>query len=171
MMLKKFSRFFSIFLLASAFVGFGAYGGEEVGKSISSESYHNQKGLSHFKEGFYNLTPKQKKEEATKEYGLAIQEYNKALVINPDYAEAHSNLARVYYVQKKYLKAAKHYKKLTDLDPYDIDSYLYTASAYEKAQKYDEAITELEIAKNKTSNPQIIEKLDGFIEKIEQRRQ
>ena len=116
------------------------------------------------------MTPKHKKEEASKEYGLAIQEYNKALVINPDYAEAHRNLARVYYVQKKYLKAAKHYKKLTSLDPYDIDSYLYTASAYEKAQKYDEAIAELEIAKEKTTDPQIIEKLNSFIEKIEQRR-
>jgi len=170
-MLKKISLFFLIFLVVSAFVGFGAYGAEEVDKSITSESYHNQKGLSHFKKGFYNLTPKQKKEEASKEYGLAIQEYKKALAADPEYAEAHRNLARVYYVQKKYLKAAEHYKKLTNLDPYDIDSYLYTASAYEKAQKYDEAIAELEIAKNKTSNPQIIEKLDSYIEKIEQRRQ
>ena len=171
MMLKKISLFFLIFLLTSAFVGFDAYGAEEGNSSIPSESYHNEKGLSHFKNGFYNFAPKHKKEEAWKEYGLAIQEYNKALVINPDYAEAHRNLARVYYVQKKYLKAAKHYKKLTSLDPYDIDSYLYTASAYEKAQKYDEAIAELEIAKNKTSNPQIIEKLYSFIEKIEHRRQ
>ena len=169
-MLKKISLFFLIFLLALAFVGFSAYGAEEVDKIISSESYHNQKGLSHFKNGFYKLTPKHQKEEASKEYGLAIQEYNKALAINPDYAETHRNLARVYYVQKNYLKAAEHYKKLTSLDPYDIDSYLYTASAYEKAQKYDEAIAELKIAKEKTTDPQIIEKLNSFIEKIEQRR-
>ena len=170
-MLKKISFFFIVSLLASAFLGFTGYGAEEVDKSIQGESYHNEKGLSHFKNGFYNFTPKHRKEEALKEYDLAIQEFNKALVINPDYAEAHRNLARVYYVQKKYLKAAKHYKKLTSLDPQDIDSYLYTASAYEKAQKYDEAITELEIAKEKTTAPQIIEKLDSYIEKIEQRKQ
>jgi tetratricopeptide (TPR) repeat protein len=171
MMLKKFLRFFSIFLLASAFVGFSAYGGEEVGKSISSESYHNQKGLNHFKKGFYKLTPKQKKQEALKEYGLAIQEYNKALVINPDYAEAHRNLARVYYVQKKYLKAAEHYKKLTNLDPYDIDAYVLTALAYAEAQKYSEAKEELEIAKNITTNPVIHKKLNNYIEKIEKQGQ
>lgn len=170
-MLKKISFFFIVSLMASAFLGFTGIGAEEVDKSIQGESYHNEKGLNHFKNGFYNFTPKHQKEEASKEYALAIQEFNKALFINPDYAEAHRNLARVYYVQKKYLKAAKHYKKLTNLDPEDIDSYLYTASAYEKAQKYDEAIAELENAKNKTSNPQIIEKLDSFIEKIKQRRQ
>lgn len=170
-MVKKISFFFIVSLMASAFLGFTGIGAEEVNKSIQGESYHNEKGLSHFKNGFYNFTPKHQKEEASKEYEIAIQEFNKALVINPDYAEAHRNLARVYYVQKKYLKAAKHYKKLTNLGPEDIDSYLYTASAYEKAQKYDKAIAELENAKNKTSNPQIIDKLDSFIEKIKQRRQ
>ena len=170
-MVKKISFFFIVSLMASAFLGFAGIGAEEVNKSIQGESYHNEKGLSHFKNGFYNFTPKHRKEEASKEYGLAIQEFNKALVINPGYTEAHRNLARVYYVQKKYLKAAKHYKKLTNLDPEDIDSYLYTASAYEKAQKYDEAIAELKIAKEKATDPQIIKKLDSFIEKIEQRRQ
>lgn len=170
-MLKNFSCFFLIFLMTSAFVGFPAYGAEKADTSIPDESYHNQKGLSHFKKGFYTLTPKHQKEEASKEYGLSIQEFKKALAINPDYAEAHRNLARVYYVQKKYSKAAEHYKKLTSMDPYDIDSYLYTASAYEKAQKYDEAIAELKIAKEKATDPQIIKKLDSFIEKIEQRRE
>ena len=170
-MLKKISLIFLVSLMTSAFLGFAGYGAEEAGKNTPSESYHNEKGLSHFKNGFYNLTPKKQKEEASIEYELAIQEFSKALAINPDSAEVHRSLARVYYVQKKYLKAAEHYKKLTNLDPYDIDSYLYTASALEKARKYDEAITELEIAKHKTANPQIIEKLDGYIGKIEQRRQ
>jgi tetratricopeptide (TPR) repeat protein len=171
MMLNKISRFFLIFLLTSAFVGFDAFGAEEGNSSIPRESYHNEKGLSHFKNGFDNFTPKHRKEEASKEYGLAIQEFKKALAINPDYAEAHRNIARVYYVQKKYLKAAEHYKKFTSLNPYDLDVYLYTASAYERAQKYYEAITELEIAKEKTTDPQIIEKLDRYIKKIEQRKQ
>lgn len=171
MMLKKFSRFFFIFLLTSTFVGFGAYGAEEGNPSIPNESYHNQKGLSHYKKGFYTLTPKHQKEEASKEYGLAVQEFKKALSVNPDYAEAHRNLARVYYVQKKFLKAAEHYKKLTNLDPYDIDSYVLTALAYAEAQKYSEAQEELENAKNMTADPVILKKLDGYIEKIEKQGQ
>jgi tetratricopeptide (TPR) repeat protein len=171
MMLKKISRFFLIFLLTSAFVGFGAYGAEEGNSSIPIESYHNQKGLSHYKNGFYNLTPKHQKEEALKAYGLAIQEFKKALAVNPDYAEAHRNLARVYYVQKKYLKAAEHYKNLTNLDPYDIDAYILTALAYAEAKRYSEAKKELEIAKNMTADPMIHEKLNGYIEKIEKQEQ
>jgi len=171
MMLKKISLFFLVSLITSVFFGITVFGAEEVDKSIQSESYHNQKGLSHFKNGFYNFASKHKKEEASKEYGLAIQEYNKALVINPDYAEAHRNLARVYYVQKKYLKAAKHYKKLTSLDPYDVDAYVLTSLAYAEAKKYSEAKEELEIAKNITSDPAIHKKLNSYIEKIEKQGQ
>jgi len=170
-MLKNFSCFFFIFLMTSAFVGFPAYGAEKADTSIPGESYHNQKGLSHFKKGFYTLTPKHQKEEASKEYGLSIQEFKKALAINPDYAEAHRNLARVYYVQKKYLKAAEHYKKLTSMDPYDIDAYVLTALAYAEARRYSEAKEELEMAKNMTADPMIHKKLNGYIEKIEKQGQ
>lgn len=170
-MLNKISRFFLIFLMTSAFVGFGAYGAEEGSSSIPSESYHNEKGLSHFKNGFYNFTPKHQKEKAKKEYELAIQEFKKSLDVNPDYAEAHRNLARVYYVQKKYLKAAEHYKKLTYLDRYDIDAYILTALSYAEAKKYSEAKKELENASNMTSDPIIQKKLNDYIKKIENKGQ
>jgi tetratricopeptide (TPR) repeat protein len=171
MMLKKISFFFLVSLITSVFFGIIVFGAEEVDKSIQGESYHNQKGLSHFKNGFYNFTPKHQKEEAKKEYEFAIQEYKKALSVNPDYAEAHRNLARVYYVQKKYLNAAEHYKKLTYLDPYDIDAYILTALSYAEAKKYSEAKKELENAKNMTSDPIIQKKLNDYIKKIENKGQ
>jgi tetratricopeptide (TPR) repeat protein len=170
-MLKKIPLFFLIFLIILAFLGLPGYGGEKVNKNIPDESYHNQKGLSHFKNGFYNFTPKHKREEAKKEYELAIQEYKKALSVNPDYPEAHRNLARVYYIQKKYLKAAEHYKKLTYLDPYDIDAYILTALAYTEAQKYSDAKEELENAKNMTADAKIQKKLNDYIKKIENQGQ
>ncbi|MDB4442577.1 tetratricopeptide repeat protein [bacterium] len=170
-MLKKISFIFLVFMMTSAFCVIVVYGAENSATNTSGKAYHNQKGLDHFKKGFYDLTPKKQKEEASTEYGLAIQEFNKALAVDPDYAAAHRNLARVYYVQKKFLQSAKHYKKLTELNPTDVDSYLYAASAYEKAKKYDEAIEQLEVAKSQTTSSEIIDKLDSYIEKIEQRRQ
>jgi tetratricopeptide (TPR) repeat protein len=170
-MLKKIPLFLLIFLIISVFFGLPVHGAEKANSKISDESYHNQKGLSHFKNGFYNFTPKHQREEANKEYELAIQEYKKALSVNPDYAEAHRNLARVYYVQKKYLKAAEHYKRLTYLDPYDIDAYVLTALAYTEAQKYSEAKEELKNAKNTTTDPIIQKKLNDYIKKIENREQ
>ena len=169
-MLKKIS-FILAFMMTSAFCVIVVYGAENSVTNTSGKAYHNQKGLDHFKKGFYDLTPKKQKEEASKEYGLAIQEFNKALAIDPDYATARRNLARVHYVRKNFLESAKHYKKLTELNPADIDSYLYAASAYEKAKKYNEAIEQLELAKSQTTSSEIIDKLDIYIEKIEQRRQ
>jgi tetratricopeptide (TPR) repeat protein len=170
-MLKKISIFFLVLIIISAFGGLTGYGAEDPGMGVSGEAYHNEKGLSHFKKGFYSLTPQHRKKEASQEYGLAIQEFKKALAINPANAETHRNLARVYYIQKKFLQAAEHYKKLTELDPYDIDSYVLTALAYAEAQRYAEARVQLEIAKNMTADLRIIEKLDGYLEKLDQQRQ
>lgn len=163
----KITRFFLIFLLISTFVGFGAFGAEERRSKLPEEAYHNQKGVGHFKKGYYTFTPKHQTAEASKEYALAIQEFKKALEKNPDYAEVHRNLARVYYVQKNYLKAAEHYKKFTNLNPDDLDAYVLTALAYAEAQRYSEAKKELEIAKKRTNDPSIHEKLNGYIEKLE----
>ena len=170
-MLKKIPLFLLIFLIIATFFGFPGYGDEKANTKIPDEAYYNQKGLSHFKNGFYNLTPKHQREEAKKEYELAIQEYKKALSVNPDYAKAHRNLARVYYVQKKYLKAAEHYKKLTYLNPYDIDAYVLTALAYAEAQKYSEAKEELKNAKNMTTDPIIQNKINDYIKKIDNQGQ
>ena len=170
-MLKKISLFFLVFIIISALGGLPGYGVEELGTGVPGEAYHNQKGLSHFKKGFYHFTPKHRAEEASQEYDRAIQEFKKALAINPANAETHRNLARVYYVQKKFLQAAEHYKKLTELDPYDIDSYVLTALAYAEAQRYAEARAQLEIAKNMTADLRIIEKLDSYLEKLDQQMQ
>lgn len=170
-MLKKISLFFLVFIIASAFGGLAGYGAEEGGSVSSGVAYHNQQGLRHFKKGFYELTPQQRKEEASQEYRLAIQAFKKALSINPDDAEALRNLARVYAVQKDFLLAAEHYVKLTELDPNDLDAYLGAASAYERAQRYDDARAQIETVKNKTTDPEIIEKLDGYLEEIARRAQ
>ena len=143
-MLKNIARILLCAVMVSVFLDGVGYGAEKTGEIISRQSYHNEKGLSHFKNGLYNLTPKKQKKEASEEYRLAIEEFTMALSIDPEFAEAHRNLARVYYVKKQYLKAAEHYKKLTTIDPYDIDAYLYAAAALERAVKYDEAISELE---------------------------
>lgn len=57
------------------------------------------------------------------------------------------------------------------MDPYDIDSYVLTALAYAEVQRYAEARAQLEIVKNMTADLRIIEKLDSYLEKLDQQGQ
>ena len=135
-----------------------------------NEAYHNQRGLEYYKEGFYQLAPKQRFKEADQYYDLAVAEFKEAISVNANYADAYRNLARVYYVQKKFGEAVEAYKKVTELNPDDLDSYVNLAVAYTQIQRYDEAIEQLEIAKTRTTDANIIEKLNGYIQKVKQNR-
>jgi tetratricopeptide (TPR) repeat protein len=170
MMPKKIPFLLLGAIVASVFCSLVCYGADDPSTGIPDEVYYNKKGMSHFKKGFYEFTPQKRKKEAEQQYGLAIQQFQKALALNPDYAEAHRNLGRVYSVRGQFTKAATHYKKLTALDPHDIDSYVLTALAYAEADQYDDARAELETAKSMTTDKQVIKKLDHYIEKLEQAR-
>ena len=135
-----------------------------------NEAYHNQKGLEYYKEGFYQLAPKRQLKEADQYYELAVAEFKKAISVNASYADAYRNLARVYYVQKKFGEAVEAYKKVTELNPDDLDSYVNLAVAYTQIQRYDEAIEQLEIAKTRTTDANVVEKLNGYIQKVKQNR-
>jgi tetratricopeptide (TPR) repeat protein len=156
-------------LLILPFMAGAVYAAEEGAPQAAEEAFHNQQGLAHFNRAFYDLIPHQKKEEAAREFGLAVQEFQKALAINPDFPQAHRNLARVYYLQKKYAQAAKHYEKLTELNPSDIDSYVLAASAYAEAGNFAEARAQLETAKTMTDDEHILKKLDGYLEKLDEK--
>jgi tetratricopeptide (TPR) repeat protein len=133
-------------------------------------NFHVQKGLEFYNKGFYEFAPKSQQEEARQNYDLAASEFQKAISANPSSEEAHRNLARVYYVQKKFEDAAREYKKVTELNPSDIDSHVLLALTLTKIDKFDEAIAELQNAKNRTTDENILEKLNGYIQKIEQNR-
>ncbi len=131
---------------------------------------HNRRGLELFNTGFYELAPRQKAREADQHYELAAAEFKKAIAFDARNIAACRNLARVFYVQKKYPEAAEMYKKVTVLDPGDIDAYLAVADAYARLENYSDAIAQLEIAKTHTSDPAAIAKLNGFIERLKSRR-
>jgi tetratricopeptide (TPR) repeat protein len=150
--------------LSVSFVG--AQGNDDS----ANEGYYIQRGLEYYKKGFYEFAPKGKQEEARQSYELATSELKKAIYVNPNSEEAHRNLARVYYVQKNFAEAAKEYKKVTQLNPYDIDSRVVLALALTKVKNFEEAMAELQDAKAWTSDEKILEKLDGYIRKLEENR-
>jgi len=124
-------------------------------------------GVGHFDKAFYDLTPHKRDLEASHEYDLAIAEFQSELAVRPASAEAHAYLARIYYLRKQFDKAAAHYDKLAELDPFNIDAYVLAALAWAEEGELAEARTRLETAKRHTTDPRIWARLDEYLAKLQ----
>jgi tetratricopeptide (TPR) repeat protein len=89
------------------------------------------------------------------DFNSAIQDYNKALEINPNYAEAHHGLGRAYEEKREFDSAIAEYNKVLEINPNSADIYLNRGNVYEKKGDFDAAIAEynkvLEINPNHTN--------------------
>ena len=70
----------------------------------------------------------------------AIEAYQKALTINPDYAKAQTNLGNVYLEQGKYDLAIKSYQKALTINSDDAWAHCNLGVAYHQQGRYDLAI-------------------------------
>jgi len=66
----------------------------------------------------------------------AQKDYEKALKLNPSYAEALNNLGAVYYGQKEFHNAEREYKKAIKLNPKSAMFYSNLGTAYLAEHKY-----------------------------------
>lgn len=164
----RFIAIVAAFLLLSVLSGTTAI---QAFQTEGRGAEHNRKGIQHYNEAFYKELPQGRYKEAERLFDIAATEFQNAITADPNDAEAHKNLARLYYVRKQFLKAAGAYETLTVLEPHNIDAYVQLALCYTRLDKFDEAIQELEIAKTKTDNPEVIGKLDEYIQKIIDHRQ
>lgn len=141
----------------------GAFG---QNRDMGEANKHNRQGMEYYEKGFYDHAPKNQAVEAERNYGLAIREFRNAISKDPSNTEAHQNLARVFFVQKNFQRAAEHYRRVTELTPGDLDAYVHLALTLIELQRLDEAIQALENAKQQSPDPKVLEKLDTYISKI-----
>jgi tetratricopeptide (TPR) repeat protein len=155
-------------LLILAFSSGAFAGSANAPGAIPEETLKNQQGLTHFKRGYYELIPRGRKVEAQQEMARAEQAFIRAIEINGDFIEAHRNLARLYYLQKKYDQAAIEYSNVLGLDPGDIDTYVKMAVVETELGNFKKAVNHLEAAKNETDDEQVVQKLNNYIQKIKE---
>ncbi|MGA8598361.1 MAG: tetratricopeptide repeat protein [Bryobacteraceae bacterium] len=81
------------------------------------------------------------------EFQLAKQNYERAIKMDPKYAQAINNLGTIYYSQRSYNKALKDYRKALKLDPNSASIWVNLGSDYfakhdmkRAAQAYDKAL-------------------------------
>jgi len=75
-----------------------------------------------------------------KKYSEAIEKYQKALEIDPDYVDAYCNLGNVLDEQKKYFEAITEYKKALAINPNAASAYCNWGVTLSKQLQYSNAI-------------------------------
>lgn len=74
------------------------------------------------------------------EFASARKYYEKAIKVNPQYAEAVNNLGTVFYAQKSYRRAVEQYKKALRLEPRSASFLSNLGTVYFARKNYDEAL-------------------------------
>ena len=154
------------FLLIMTFSSGVLAGPDNAPVPLPEEALINQRGLSHFKRGYYEMIPRGRKAEAQQEMARAEQAFTRAIEIDPDFTDAHRNLARLYYLQEKFEQAEIEYAQVMRLDPGDIDNYVQMAVVKAELGEFQEAIHYLEAAKEQTAEENIFLRLDEYIQKL-----
>jgi tetratricopeptide (TPR) repeat protein len=80
------------------------------------------------------------------ELDSAKKQYERAIRMNPKYAEALNNLGTIYYAKKSYRRAIGEYKRALKLTPESASIYSNLGTAYWARKKYDEAMKTYERA-------------------------
>jgi tetratricopeptide (TPR) repeat protein len=133
------------------------------------ETDFNEIGMTLFKEGFYDLLPKGKTDDATAKFALAEKAFKQAVAVKPDSAESHRYLARTYSMQQKLSDAAAEYMKTIEIEPGNLDNYLFLSSVYVRMKRYDDALNTLNHAKALSKESAVIELIDDLIKKIREK--
>ncbi|HLW75712.1 MAG TPA: tetratricopeptide repeat protein, partial [Bryobacteraceae bacterium] len=73
------------------------------------------------------------------DFGGAKKYYERAIKLNPKYAEAINNLGTIYYTDKSYRRAINQYKKAIALEPQAASFWSNLGVAYFQRKNYTEA--------------------------------
>lgn len=134
--------------------------------SFGPNATHLQRGRASFEQAVYGHLPKNERAAAETALTAAIRELDLAVQDDPNDREAHRLLGRIQTLRGNHLEAAAHFRRLTEIDPFDLDSYALAASALAEAGRFGEARTELERAKGRATDPRTIALLDGYLAKL-----
>ena len=79
-------------------------------------------------------------------YKEAIESYNKAIALNPRYADAYRYRGDTYYLMGEYDKALEDYNKACQLNPNDPFAFQSRGDLYKKLKLYVKALKDYEMA-------------------------
>ena len=139
----------------------------QSGDSAPPQSERVRIGVSHFDRAFYDLTPHKRDAEAAREFDLAAAEFERELAANPASVVAHRYLARIQAARKNHLESARHYDRVSELLPLDLDACVFAAQAYVDAGRIEEARARLTAAQARTSDSVALARLAQYLDRLD----
>lgn len=109
-------------------------GGKAMNKYQYASDLETKASLPHIKQGRIWLNGKV--------YASAIEEFQKALSIDPNNANVYKELGTAYYLSKQYDKMLENFKKYLDLSPGDCRARLSIILVYWKNKDYEKVAEE-----------------------------
>ena len=95
----------------------------------------------------------------------AIADYNQAIQLDPNYAEAYINRGRAYVIiSDSGGKAIADYTEAIRLDSDYIEAYSRRAESYAQAEEYDKALADVEMMRTLGVDTERLEGLRRYIE-------
>ena len=73
-------------------------------------------------------------------WGEAIAAYERALAIDPDFADAHCNLGTVFYNQDRKARARACFERALELEPCHLEAHLNLAALFEESGRLESAL-------------------------------
>jgi predicted Zn-dependent protease len=131
------------------------------------QSERVRSGVTHFERAFYDHAPHARETEATREFELAIADFEQEVTVAPGSVVAHEYLGRIYALRKQPAKAGAHYDRVMALEPRNVDACVLAALAYVDARQPDEARARLLAARSRTSDPAVLAKLAEYLARLD----
>ena len=129
-----------------------ACAGSQVGPEAQAIEHFNR-GVEHRQQGNFDL---------------AIEEYTKAIALDPQLATAYSNRGRAYYGKGELDRAIADYDQAIALGPPHANSYYYRGVANYNIPQDNLAIADLERALELGLDPSRKQRAEEFLEKLRQ---
>lgn len=126
-------------------------------------SEHVRQGVSHFERAFLEFTPQHRDADAAREFDQAIACFERELRDQPSSAVAHAYLGRVHAIRGAHALAARHYDRLSALEPSNVDACVLAALALGRLGDWEGARQRLLEAQGRTSDPQALARLADFL--------
>ena len=99
-------------------------------------------------------------------YEQAITEFNKAIELDPEYAEAYNNRGNAYWNKGNFDRAIADYDKAIELDPEYAEAYSNRGFVYYLKGELTKAISDLEKCLELSDDPRVIAKAQQLLDQL-----